>query len=115
MAATCGTLEGRLLAVLDVLETGVYPNSFSKRGKRQTEEVHCFKQAIRGENQREPLQQFCNQLFQDVGSCIAERSASVDVRRETSYKRFYQKRIKNLNTLWFDFHIVLQLCCLSRT
>ena len=43
MAVMCETLEGRLLAVLDVLATGVYNNSFSKMGKRQTEEVHLFK------------------------------------------------------------------------
>ena len=33
----------------------------------------------------------------------------MDIRREKSYKLFYQKRIKDLNTLWNDFHVVLQL------
>ena len=33
----------------------------------------------------------------------------MDVRREKSYKHFYKKRIKDLNKLWDDFHVVPQL------
>ena len=65
MVVMCGALERRQLAVLDVLRTGVC-NSFSKRGKRQTEEVHLFKQVICEEKQRKPLQLFCTHLFQGI-------------------------------------------------
>ena len=109
MVSTCGTIEGRLLAVLDVLGTGVYHNTFSERGKRQTEEVHRFKQAIRAESQREPLHRFCTDLFEGIRSCIAQPAVSSDVRREKSYKLFYEKRNGDLKKLWNDFHVVLQL------
>ena len=85
--------------MLDVLETGMYNNSFSKREKRQTEEVNLFK-AICREKQCEPLQQFCTQLFEGIHSSIVKRAVSVDIRRETSYKLLYEKPVNDLNKLW---------------
>ena len=95
--------------VLDSLGSGICCNSYSRRGKRQAEEVDRFKRAICANERQEELQRFCKDLFKRINRCIATPAASVDLRREKSYEMFYQARCEELNQLWNDFHGILSL------
>ena len=70
--------------------------------------MDLFKQTIGHGEHREPLEQFCKELFQAI-SCIAKPAPSTDDRKEKSYQMFYVKRIGSLKKLWNDFHGILQL------
>ena len=66
MVVTYGIDCGRLIDALDALGTGLYCNSFSTRGKRQTKEVDLFKQAIGQTEHSKALERFCKELFQGI-------------------------------------------------
>ena len=85
---------GRLMDVLSSLGAGLHCNSFSSRGRRQTEEVDRFKQSICAEQQQEPLERFAISVWQMITGCIAGLGGSIDTRRERSYHMFYKARIE---------------------
>ena len=70
----------RFIDVLDSLGSEICCNSYSRRGKRQAEEVDRFKRAICANEWQEELQRFCKDLFQRINRCIAKPAASVDLR-----------------------------------
>ena len=66
-------------------------SSFSERGKRQIWQSQQFKEVIRSQQHEEEFRLFCQALLGDIRSCIvADKSSSVDAKREKSYKIFYQ-------------------------
>ena len=94
---------------LDSLESGVYFNTFSERGKRQNQEVKQLKDVIRAQENSEIYTDFCKDPLDEISGCVAAPTAPVDLRQEKSYKLFYQKRISHLPKLWNDLHQCLRL------
>ena len=92
---------------LDQLGQGIFLNTFSERGRRQSAEVQTFRTAVGASERENDFVHFCEKLLRLVTECIAQSGSSVDIRRENSYTNFYNKRVKGFNDLWNDFFKLL--------
>ena len=92
------------------LEGGIHSNSFSKRGKRQSEEVKRFIDAAATKDLKPLVSIFAaTSLLEILQQRVQETHASDARCRERSYVAFYQTQLRSFPDLWIKVHSDLSL------
>ena len=96
--------------ILELLQTGEYCNTFSERGKRQTQDLQQFKEAAHAQGNEERFSRFCEDMVATrYKQLYRRRSVVCGYKREISYRLFYQKKISDFPKRWDEFHEILHL------
>ena len=78
------------------IEGGIHSNLFSKRGKRQSEEVKHFIDAAATKDLKPFVSFFANSLLKILQQCVQAMHASDAQCRERSYVAFYQAQLRSI-------------------
>ena len=78
------------------IEGGIHSNLFSKRGKRQSEEVKHIIDAAAMKDLKPFVSFFANRLLEILQQCVQGTHASDARCRERSYVAFYQAQLRSL-------------------